>query len=174
MTKRIYEGNEFPMGYLLTFRTFGTWLHGDERSSISRRGKVLPKSFKIEANIPLNKEMSRLQKQQAVILDSNQRECVRAAIVEVCEYRDYTLHALNVRTNHTHSVISKDIRPEKIVNDLKAYATRRLRAVWQFGSDERVWSRGASTRYLWKPNHLAGAIDYVLYCQEDVPFEFKE
>ena len=100
MTKRIYEGNEFPMGYLLTFRTFGTWLHGDERSSISRRGKVLPKSFKIEANIPLNKEMSRLQKQQAVILDSNQRECVRAAVVEVCEYRDYTLHALNVRTNH--------------------------------------------------------------------------
>jgi hypothetical protein len=25
----IYEENEFPIAYLLTFRTFGTWLHGD-------------------------------------------------------------------------------------------------------------------------------------------------
>lgn len=24
----IYEENEFPIAYLLTFRTFGTWLHG--------------------------------------------------------------------------------------------------------------------------------------------------
>ena len=25
----LYEENEFPLAYLLTFRTFGTWLHGD-------------------------------------------------------------------------------------------------------------------------------------------------
>jgi len=84
------------------------------------------------------------------------------------------VQALNVRTNHVHSVISAAIKPEKIVNDLKAYSTRRLRREWLIGRDEKVWSRGASTRYLWKPRHVTAAIDYVLYCQEDIPFEFNE
>jgi hypothetical protein len=25
-----WEENTFPLAYLLTFRTYGTWLHGDE------------------------------------------------------------------------------------------------------------------------------------------------
>ncbi len=29
-----YEENSFPIAYLLTWRTFGTWLHGDERTSM--------------------------------------------------------------------------------------------------------------------------------------------
>ncbi len=32
----IYEENAFPIAYLLTFRTFGTWLHGDERGALQR------------------------------------------------------------------------------------------------------------------------------------------
>jgi len=174
MRSEFYEENEFPIAYLLTFRTFGTWLHGDRRGSVTRNGKVLPGSYKLEPNVPLKEVMREVQRQPAVTLDSSQRELVRQAIIEVCDHRQYTLHAVNVRTNHSHSVISKGVKPEKIVNDLKAYATRKLRENWQFGSTEKVWSRGASTRYLWKPQHLAGAIDYVLYCQEDVPFEFRD
>ena len=34
----IYEENAYPIAYLLTFRTFGTWLRGDERSSVRRNG----------------------------------------------------------------------------------------------------------------------------------------
>jgi hypothetical protein len=30
----VWEENSFPLAYLLTFRTFGTWLHGDERTSV--------------------------------------------------------------------------------------------------------------------------------------------
>jgi len=174
MHPETYEENEFPVAYLLTFRTYGTWLHGHERGSITRSGKVLPGSFKLEPNVPLRESMRQVQSQPSVTLDERQRGLVRQAIVETCDYRRYVLHALNVRTNHAHSVISKSIKPEKIVNDLKAYATRKLRENRQFGINEKVWSRGASTRYLWKPHHLAGAIDYVLYCQEDIPFEFRD
>ena len=35
----IYEENEFPLAYLLTFRTFGSWLHGDEQESVGRDGR---------------------------------------------------------------------------------------------------------------------------------------
>jgi hypothetical protein len=36
----IYEENTFPLAYLITLRTFGTWLHGDERGSVSRKRNV--------------------------------------------------------------------------------------------------------------------------------------
>jgi hypothetical protein len=36
----IYEENPFPLAYLITLRTFGTWLHGDERGSVGRKRNV--------------------------------------------------------------------------------------------------------------------------------------
>jgi hypothetical protein len=34
----VWKENTFPLAYLLTFRTYGTWLHGDERTSVRRDG----------------------------------------------------------------------------------------------------------------------------------------
>ena len=34
----IYEENDFPLAYLLTLRTYATWLHGDDRQSVDRNG----------------------------------------------------------------------------------------------------------------------------------------
>lgn len=62
-------------------------------------------------------------------------------------------------------------RSREMVNELKAYATRRLRAEGSFDQGIKIWSRGASTRYLWKPRHVEAAIDYVMHSQGDVPFE---
>ena len=112
--------------------------------------------------------------QMPVTLDTTQRKIVSSAITDVCKHRSYLLRALNVRSNHVHSVVSRAIKPEKIVNDFKAYGTRALRREWQFSSQQRIWARGASTRYLWKPKHVEAAVDYVLYCQSDLPFELED
>jgi len=53
------------------------------------------------------------------------------------------------------------------MNAFKANATRELRAAGLVSSVQIVWSRGGSTRYLWKPSHVEGAIDYVLNGQGD-------
>ena len=34
----VWEENTFPLAYLLTFRTFGTWLPGDPRTAVKRDG----------------------------------------------------------------------------------------------------------------------------------------
>lgn len=169
-----FEQSEFPIAYLITFRTYGTWLHGDERSSVRRNGNNRYRGPKVTASVPLRELMRETQNGESFILNTEQRKCVEAAIKEVCDFRNYLLRALNVRTNHGHAVLSAAVKPEKIVNDLKAYATRRLRAERLCTSSEKIWSRGASTRYLWKPRHVEGAIDYVKYCQEGIPFEFLD
>lgn len=169
-----FEQSEFPTAYLITFRTYGTWLHGDERSSVRRNGNNRYGGPKVTSSAPLRELMRETQEGESVILDTAQRNCVDAAIKEVCEFRKYLLRALNVRTNHGHVVVSAAVKPEKIASDFKVYATRRLRAEGLCGPDQKIWSRGASTRYLWKPRHVDGAVDYVKYCQKDIPFEFRD
>ena len=126
--------------------------------------------MQLPQNNPLKERMIESMRQKPARLSSTQRDFVDEAIREVCSHREYLLYALNIRSNHVHAVISKSLDPEKIVNDLKAYSTRRLRLEGTIPANSKVWSRGASTRYLWKPRHLEAAVDYVLFSQGDDPF----
>jgi REP element-mobilizing transposase RayT len=170
----IYEENPFPIAYLLTFRTYGTWLHGDDRYSVGRTKTNRYGGPKIAPSVPLKEVMIGKSPQAAFLLSDSDRQLVEQAVTEVCSYRGYLLRALNVRTNHAHCVVSFSTKPEKIVNDFKAYSTRLLRKEWHASANKKVWARGSSTRYLWKPRHVQAAVDYVLYCQEDIPFEFRD
>lgn len=169
-----YEENEFPLAYLITFRTYGTWLHGDDRTSVRRNRKGKHGTKIIEINVPLKERMQEEMAGKPVVLDRNQRKAVEDSIKKVCQHRNYYLYAVNVRSNHAHAVISARSKPERIADPLKAYSTRRLRELGLIEINTQIWSRGRSRRYLWKPRHLDAAIDYVLYCQSDVPFELDD
>src|SRR5687767_4465012 len=166
----IFEQYEFPLAYLITFRTFGTWLHGDYRTSTLRVRKAGTETKLIPRNVPLEERM-REEMDHPFILNHAQRRAVQDAIEDVCRHRSYLLRAVNVRTNHAHSVISVQAKPERVADALKAYSTRRLRERGLIEAGSRVWSRGRSRRYLWKPRHVDAAVDYVLHGQGDMPFE---
>lgn len=165
----LYEDNEFPLAYLITFRTYGTWLHGDERYSINRSNRGVQGTVKLAPNVPLNQKMQQEMKQPPTILDTFQRTAVDHAVRELCIAREYVLHALNVR-----SVVRAAAKPERIADAMKAFATKRLRELGLIESTTRLWARGRSRRYLWKPRHVEAAISYVLYSQGDSPFEIED
>ena len=170
----IFENNQFPLAYLITIRTFGTWLHGDERHSVDRHGKNIYGTSDISPNQKLHAAMQGEFKQPAIIFNDLQRKIVESSIKELCEQRKFYLQAINVRTNHAHIVVSAQAKPERIADALKAFATKKLREENLFTKETQIWSRGRSRRYLWKPRHVTLAIDYVLYGQGDVPFEIKD
>ncbi|MEQ1606350.1 MAG: transposase [Pyrinomonadaceae bacterium] len=169
-----YDHNTYPLAYLLTFRTFGTWLHGDPRGSHGRFRDPTTNSKYIEPHAVLQNAMREELKQGPFKLNIDQRRVVAEAIKEVIRFKHYGLLAHNIRSNHGHVVVRADVDPNKILIELKSYSTRRLRESGLVDRDLKIWSRGGSTRYLWKPPHVDAAIDYVLYCQEDIPFEFRE
>jgi len=110
-------------------------------------------------------------KHSAILLGEAERTAVREAIEEVCSFRQYNLRAINVRTNHFHTVVSAQRKPEFIANTFKSYATRELRRRRLIDLDTTPWARGRSRRYLWKDEQVLAALDYVLYCQGDVTFD---
>ena len=160
-----WEENAFPLAYLITFRTFGTWLPGDSRTSVKRNGWNRFGHPRYRENESLHKWMLEEMTQKPFILDPEMRRKVDESIVDICDRRSYFLKAANVRTNHAHVVLSAPQKPERIADALKANATKFLRLHGLVSADTKVWSRGRSRRYLWKPKHVAAAIEYTLYGQ---------
>ncbi len=168
-----FDTNDFPLAYLITFHTYGTWLHGDNRGSMNRKHNIrgMPR---IAPNAKLRQAELVQLKHSPVILSAAQRRTIESAAQEVCHNRRYALLAINVRTNHVHAVVSAVCRPERIMDAMKAYATRKLRQNGLISLETKPWVRHGSTRYLWKEQHVEKAIDYVLHGQGDDPPNFED
>ncbi|TWT40377.1 Valine--tRNA ligase [Phycisphaerae bacterium RAS1] len=149
-----------PQAYLITFHTYGTWLHGAEQGSVDREHNIPGEPYVAADSQREREEFVRLAR-EPVKLDDAQRALVDRTIHEVAEHRGWTLHALNVRTNHVHVVVSAPGSPERVMNDFKSYASRRMVEARVFPPDTPAWSRHGSTRYLWTMDDVRGACEYV-------------
>ena len=166
-----WNNTDIPLAYLITFRTYGTWLPGDPRGSIDRFHNIY-RGKRAEPNEIRRDQAIKKLKSPPVILNAEQRKAVSDAILEVCEYRSWKLFAKNVRTNHVHGVISAAANANRVLNDLKAYATRKLndRNLWNM--PHSPWVDKGSKRMLWTEEHIYHACDYVLNGQGDDLPEF--
>jgi len=135
---RDFDDNEFPLAYLITLRTYGTWLHGDERGSMDRKNNVYGTS-KIARNPGFQSSDAKQLKHPPVTLNARQRQVVEDAIREVCEHRPYVLRAINARTNHVHTVVTAMRDPEPVLDAFKAYATRKLRTTRVLSANVKPW-----------------------------------
>ena len=148
------------LAYLITFSSYGTWLHGDQRSSVDRDHNI-PGTPCVDPNPRRRRYEDTMLKHPAVVLGSDRRAVVHDSIEALCEHRNWTLHALNVRSNHVHALVSAPEPPERVMNDFKSWASRGLMNAGLIRRETRTWTRHGSTRYLWKPHELRAAGDYV-------------
>ena len=163
----MWNDTDIALAYLITFRCYGTWLHGDKRGSIDRFHNAY-KSPYIEPNPRWQRHNAQALAGEPVILDARRRTSVERAIRETCQFRKWHLHALSVSTNHVHVVVSIDtLKPKRALTALKANATRQMRHDRCWLEDSTPWAERGSLRYLWNERSVARAIEYVLYAQGD-------
>ncbi len=149
-----------PLAYLITWTTYGTWLHGDRRGSADPAHNRYGTPYLPESNSRFRFERGELR-HKPNRLDETARRLVESAIIEHAEHKAWRIRALHVRTNHVHVVVCCPCEPEKPLREFKAWATRRLRAEDQVDENTRVWTRHGSTRYLFDETGVHGAIRYV-------------
>src|SRR4051794_28075076 len=138
-----------PLAYHITWTTYGTWLHGDERGWVeSGRFEVLPPD-------PRREEVARGRMAASPTrLDVARRCLVEQTIRDHCAIRRWALHTLNARSNHVHVVVSADVSPEAVMNQLKAWCSRRLTAhaaATEAGparGRRRWWTEHGSTKWI--------------------------
>ncbi len=163
----MWNDTDLPLGYLITFRSYGTWLHGDKRGSIDRFHHRYNSAYLPGSNRRV--EISqRLLKSPPSTLNARQRKLVNEAIRGVCAHRRWHLHAMSVRTNHVHTVVSiGTMTLERALNAFKSYATRLMRERGCWKHPHSPWADRGSKRYLWNEQSVALAIAYVANGQGD-------
>jgi REP element-mobilizing transposase RayT len=151
------------LAYHITWTTYGTWLHGDAR------GWVKWGEFGIKPPNP-NEERGARERmvESAVVLSEEQRHLVEQTIRDHCRIRGWLLHAVNVRTNHVHVVVTADREPGEVMNQFKAWCSRKLSdAAGLVGkvakkAGRRHWfTEGGDKQVIDTEEYLANAIRYV-------------
>ena len=161
---REFNPDHAPLAYFITFRCYGTWLHGDKRGSVDRFHNRYNSPL-IPRNDQWREYNLRSLKHPPAKLSKLRRAAVEAAIRETCTIRKWLLWALNIRTNHVHSVVTAKCDPESVLTAFKANATRKMRESGCWRSSGTPWVQRGSKRRLWNEKQLMAAIAYVEYDQ---------
>jgi len=161
----------FPLAYLITFTTYGTRLHGDDRGSVNTNNNLHQTPY-LNENRQINQWQRQLLRAEPLILSTPHRKIVHRMIENAARHNGWDIRALNVRTNHVHVVIAGDATPEFIMNSLKSKSTRGLKEHGIIRENGTYWTRHGSTEYLWTAQEVGAACHYVIERQgEDLQCE---
>jgi REP element-mobilizing transposase RayT len=148
--------------YFLTFRTYGTWLHGDERGSVSFKNNQFKQPL-ITPHKNLRKHMQSMMCEPALQFSTVQRQTVLQSIIQTCQYNHWILYAVHVRMEHVHLVLQSSSTKEDTQKIIKCYATKELKKHHsELSQRSHFWSRQGSTRNIWSPESLFPALHYVI------------
>jgi hypothetical protein len=168
--------------WLLTNHTYGTWLPGDPRGSVTsvrdRRPNDRPAAVRIEHDIPgepleddipgLYRSAIEHMKGPPIHMNVDQADVLLGQFQETAGYRAWTLRAVAIISTHFHIVVQvpDDPDPGRVLADFKAYGTRALSRRYGKPQSETWWTENGSKRKLRDELALAAAIHYVLFRQE--------
>ncbi len=153
-----------PVAYFITLSTYGARLHGDARGTSDRSHNAYNSPMVGYDERRWEAERA-LMRDEPFVLTPVRRRVVSEAIRDAAAFRQWQVHALNVRTNHVHVVLSAEGPPEPVLTKLKGRATRGLREAGLAGPKQPVWGHHGSTRWLWDGAAVTAAIDYVTGAQ---------
>lgn len=154
-----------PLAYLLTWRTYGTFLHGDAESV--DRGHNSYGDARRPYSAALNRYERSKMRYPPMLLEPPMRDVIRVTIEATCVAKSWDMIAANVRTNHVHAIVGAEQPPERVLATLKAWTTRQLRVEGLIESDRPPWARHGSTRWLMTEDEVARAVVYVRDMQDD-------
>lgn len=167
--------------WLLTNTTYGTWLPGNPRGSITsvrdRRPSDYTGTARVEHDVPgepwedeipgLYCSAVRLLKGDPILFDLTQAEALLEQFQETARYRKWILLAAAIMHNHFHMVVrvTGDPEPKKVLATFKAYGTRKLNELFGKPLSDTWWTTNGSKRKLKDARAVEDAINYVLLTQ---------
>jgi REP element-mobilizing transposase RayT len=152
------------LAYHLTWTTYGTWLSGDVRGWIKWGEEG------IQPPDPARERDARARMvEAAVVLTEAQRALIERTVREHCQIRGWRLHAINARTNHIHVVVTANRDPDEVMNQFKAWSSRKLsdasgrtQAVAKKAGRRHWFTEGGDKALIESEDYLEHAIQYVL------------
>ncbi|WP_425617138.1 hypothetical protein NA78x_000808 [Anatilimnocola sp. NA78] len=168
--------------WLLTTTYYGTWLPGDKRGSVTsvrdQRRSDSPSLTRREHSKPgesyeqhlplLERAASEQLRGPPIYFDREMATIVFEQFQETVAFRRWLNHAVAIMRNHLHIVLEAgdDVLGQKILADLKAYASRRLNTHIGKPLSGTWWTSNGSHRKLRDELAFESAHNYVVNRQE--------
>ena len=103
----------FPLGYLITFRAYGTWLHGDSRGSVDRFHNQFGSAL-IPPNSRWRRYNERTLKRPPVSLRRKRRADIQASALirwnNCCSYGQFVTQGVGLGVANAALVSSSQVR----------------------------------------------------------------
>jgi REP element-mobilizing transposase RayT len=149
-----------PLAYHITFGTYGTRLHGDERGTVDRSlnqpgDPIIGSDWQWE-----QMDRNRLNFLPR-IFTAEQMVLVESLIPDICVRGGWTLHACATGPDHVHNVLTGDADGDVIRKILKRWLGQALCRHIPLSPGETFWAECGSVKWIWDEEYLARATRYV-------------
>lgn len=146
------------LAYHLTFGTYGTRLHGDERGSVDRQHNEHGTPF-LEHDPGRQLRKRQLLRAPAVNLDEAQRTHVEHVMPEICRRGGWLYHIAACQPDHVHVLLTADFEGKAVRKWLKRWTTQSLTECWP---QRQTWfAKGGSVRHIWDERYFNEAFRYI-------------
>ena len=151
---------EFPLAYHLTFGTYGTRLHGDERGTVSRAHNRFG-----EPIIGRDADWERIEQSQLkfppVVLTGDQQRQIEQVLPEICNRGGWEYHIAAGQPDHVHVMLTSPNDGKAIRKWLKTWLGQALSTRWPLAPGQTWWAEGGSVRFIWNDAYLANVFEYI-------------
>ncbi len=150
----------FPLAYHITFGTYGTRLHGDERGTVDRRQNTPG-----EPIIGRDDDWQQLEASQLnfppVQLSDEQRLYVEQIIPAICARGGWAYHTCAARRDHLHVELSASAEGKAARKWLKRWLGEALSKRWPLPQGARWFAVGGSVHSIWNRKYFERVFGYI-------------
>ena len=151
---------DVPLAYHITFGTYGSRLHGDERGSVDRAHNSPGEPF-LGPDVRRREQETQLLRSEPITFKSAQQRFIEAVIPGVCERGDWGYHVAAAGPDHVHVLLSADSDPKTVRRLLKRWLGQQLSSNWPLSRGQSWWAEGGSIKWIWKQHYFRRAFDYI-------------
>jgi REP element-mobilizing transposase RayT len=152
--------DHYPLAYHITFGTYGTRPHGDERGTVDRAmnrpGDPIIGKDEAWERMELNK-----LRFPPRVFTHEQMVVVESLVEAVCARGGWTPHTWASGPDHVHAVLGASAEGDAVRKWFKRWLGQSLAARYPLRAGETFWADGGSVKWVWTDDYLARAVDYV-------------
>ena len=150
----------FPLAYHITWGTYGTRLHGDQRGTVERQQNLYREPI-VGADERWERVERSLLKFPSRELTLEQRGFVEQTIPSICKRGGWEFVICAAATDHVHCVLQASVDGKDLRKWLKRWTSEAMSERWPLQPGEVWWAECGSVKWVWMTDYFDRATDYV-------------
>jgi REP element-mobilizing transposase RayT len=150
----------FPLAYHITWGTYGTRLHGDDRGTVHRAENQFGDPI-LGQDADWQRMESHRLRFPARTLNLDQRLHIETTFTLICARGGWKPVEIAAAADHVHCIASADVDGDAIRKWLKRWMSQAMSERWRLESDQVWWAECGSVKWIWESAYLQRAIAYV-------------